>query len=264
MQEAVVSQSPRASVPSSPRVELSYRVNERNLLYLTAARSSRLGGEPAAGRCREIPLPSGVKSDSLWSYELGAKNVWFDRRLQVDASIYYVRWSDPIVRVTDPCGNSYHVNGGLFVSRGFDVAAQWKSAGWTVRAALGRTDVRARRTVVDAFGQVLEKAGTVAIDEPQESTPPVAGSVAAQYQRRFTPRLEAYARLEGLYSSHESGSFKEDPDLAMLPGVEWRLAVTNLGNARPRLHLQTDGISALTYGYTLQPRTLSLSLTRRF
>ena len=38
--------------------------------------------------------PSSYKPDSVWSYEIGEKARFFDRRLTLNVSAYYMDWSD--------------------------------------------------------------------------------------------------------------------------------------------------------------------------
>lgn len=286
--EAVIATDmPYETQPEAPRAELSYRPNERNFFYLNVGRSSRPGGEPPVGQCNGVPLPRGVRSDAVWSHELGMKNVWFDHRLQLDASVYYLNWRDPLIRVQDDCGNSYHFNGGRVVGQGFDLAAQWQSAGLTLRTALGHTSIRYRQIVHDTTGKVLAERGAVAIDTPQEATSPWKFSATLQYERSIGQQLTAYWRAEQLYASRNSGPYSASPELASVgvavdslanPAIrqldlqfgllwrsaEMRLAVSNLTNARPRLNVDADGLnSGLVYGQTLRPRTLALSITHR-
>jgi len=64
-------------------------------------------------------VPDSYGSDHLWSYEVGAKNSLFDRRLAIQASAYYVDWTNIQTQVyLTSCGNFFTDNRGKAISRG--------------------------------------------------------------------------------------------------------------------------------------------------
>jgi outer membrane receptor protein involved in Fe transport len=67
--------------------------------------------------------PASYNSDTVWSYELGAKNSFLNRRVRMSSSIFLIEWSNIQQSVYLPsCGNSFVANVGKAQSRGFDVA----------------------------------------------------------------------------------------------------------------------------------------------
>lgn len=71
----------------SPKVELAYQINPDAMVYAQFSTGFRGGGY--------APRPSNAwqvlsfEPEDLKSYELGAKTQWFDRRLTLNASLYY-------------------------------------------------------------------------------------------------------------------------------------------------------------------------------
>ena len=55
--------------------------------------------------------PVTYSSDKVYSYELGEKSSFFDRRMTVDLAAYYENWSNPILP-TDVAGFTLYSNGG--------------------------------------------------------------------------------------------------------------------------------------------------------
>ncbi len=129
--------------PVTPKFGLSYQLSRDNLLYATAAKGFRVGGyNPQVGLpC--IPLlnslgygplagnatgrPSTFNSDSLWSYEVGSKNVVNGGRAQISASAYYIDWKNIQQGVTlASCGFQFTTNLGKAVSQGFDLDASFR------------------------------------------------------------------------------------------------------------------------------------------
>jgi iron complex outermembrane recepter protein len=94
----------------TPRGTASYRIDDDRMLYFTAAKGQRSPQSFANAKffddipthcralARSLGLESaaleGTKSDIVWSYDLGLKGSWLDRRLVIDAALYDVRWSD--------------------------------------------------------------------------------------------------------------------------------------------------------------------------
>jgi iron complex outermembrane receptor protein len=93
---------------TSPKINLSYTFSPDLMTYLTAANGFRPGGGnavyPTTGAAWGPAFaasgytggkwPSTYAPDSVWSYELGEKARFFDRRLTVNTSVYYEHWSN--------------------------------------------------------------------------------------------------------------------------------------------------------------------------
>ena len=92
----------------TPKFTLSYTASRDLMGYVTAAEGFRPGGGnalyPTVGpvwgsafakmQYTGNEFPTTYKPDSVWSYEVGEKARFFDRRLTVNASLYYEDWKD--------------------------------------------------------------------------------------------------------------------------------------------------------------------------
>jgi len=92
----------------NPKLTVSYTVSPDLMAYATVASGFRPGGGNAiypttgivwgaafaAMNYTDGKWPTTYKPDSVWSYELGEKARFFDRRLTVNASVYYEYWHD--------------------------------------------------------------------------------------------------------------------------------------------------------------------------
>ncbi|MEO7026721.1 MAG: TonB-dependent receptor, partial [Caulobacteraceae bacterium] len=85
----------KSEQPFTPKVSVSYQVTPDDLVYATAAKGYRIGGAtpPLPPNCG-TGFPTSYNSDSVWSYEVGSKDRFFDRKLQVSGSAYYITWSN--------------------------------------------------------------------------------------------------------------------------------------------------------------------------
>jgi iron complex outermembrane receptor protein len=140
--------------PITPRYGLTYQYTDNDMVYATAAKGYRAGGGnsntsigntlcgASLSALGLTSVPSSFNSDSLWSYEIGAKDSLFDRRLAIQASVYYINWSNIQTAVNLPsCGEVFTANRGKAVSQGFDLqAAAIVAEGLKMTATVGYTD----------------------------------------------------------------------------------------------------------------------------
>jgi outer membrane receptor protein involved in Fe transport len=131
----------QAQAVADPRFNLAYTVSDDLMIYATAAEGFRPGGGNAAYpttgsvwsgayagmNYTGTKWPSTYNSDSVWSYEIGAKSRWLNRRLSVNASLYYEDWNH-IQLLAYPDDWAFNINGNHATIYGGDVE---------VRALLG-------------------------------------------------------------------------------------------------------------------------------
>jgi outer membrane receptor protein involved in Fe transport len=140
--------------PITPRVGLTYQYTENDMVYVSAAKGYRAGGGngataignplcgPSLAALGLSVVPSSFTSDSLWSYELGAKDSLFNHRLAIEGSVFYIDWTNIQTQVMLPsCAEVFTANRGKAVSRGFDLQiASIIADGLKVGANVGYTD----------------------------------------------------------------------------------------------------------------------------
>ncbi len=136
----------------TPKFGIQYTFDEDHMVFANAAKGYRVGGVNsfAAGRCdagfaaigTTEDKARGYKSDQLWSYELGAKTSWFNRRLTVNAAAFQIDWKDLQQRLgLGACGFSATINVGAARSRGGELEANWQAAkGVNISLGGGYTD----------------------------------------------------------------------------------------------------------------------------
>lgn len=286
--------------PVTPKLGLSYSPRPDQLFYVSLAKGYRIGGaNPAVGRlCYGgadsalgsiglAEVPSGYASDTVWSYEAGAKLAAPERRWLLDASAYLIRWQD--IQQSVPltaCGFQFTANLGRAQSRGFDLQMQWRpgelsSAG----VALGFTDAVFSRTVrlAPAALSLVQRGDHLPVS-------PWTASAFAEMQRHLRGWL-GYARLDLQYAARQRdpvpttnpanggdpGWFTGIPAQAYLnlrlggriAGWDLALSAQNLLDRRPRLTVNQDvglgrGGTPLLSVISSRPRTLAVSATYRY
>jgi iron complex outermembrane receptor protein len=132
----IITSSGATEKPVTPKAVLSWQPDRDDLVYVSASKGFRPGGPNVGvgGICGAsldslglTQVPGQFSSDSLWSYEIGSKNTFLDHRLQVNASLFYIDWSNIQQNVYLPsCGEQFTANLGKAKSEGGDVEVLFK------------------------------------------------------------------------------------------------------------------------------------------
>ena len=127
----------QSNTPVTPKFGASYQLDADNFLYASAAKGFRQGGvngNVPTNLCGSdlsvlglTQTPTAYTPDSLWSYELGAKDSLFGGRVFLDSSIYNIKWKSIQQSVRLPsCGFSYVGNLGSATGWGGDLSARFR------------------------------------------------------------------------------------------------------------------------------------------
>ena len=76
----------------SPRFTAFYAIDDQTNLYATVSRGFKAGGveaQPVAEGGNQI-----YKPETLWNYEFGVKSESADKRLRLDADVFFMNWKD--------------------------------------------------------------------------------------------------------------------------------------------------------------------------
>lgn len=197
--------------PVTPYASLSYRPGAGSLLYLSAGKGFRGGGSngavPAASCAADLAAfgrnsaPDSYRSDSLWSYEAGAKATLPGQNIELMLSAFRIDWRGIQQSITLPnCGFSYVDNLGAARNQGIELQLRARPAPpLTIDLSMGHVDARFRRPIgapaADGSGRIVA-AGDRVPYVPRWST-----SLAAQYAFSLPARLDGFARAEWNYAS---------------------------------------------------------------
>jgi iron complex outermembrane recepter protein len=198
----------------NPKATLSFKPNDDLLLYVTAARGFRVGGfnQPVSTNAQclaEFDERLGFnpndrpafKSDTLWSYELGAKSAFADRRAQLSGSVYHIDWKDIQLRNPLTCGFTFFDNASTAEIDGVEAAFSMLLAS-DFKLSLSGSYVDAKLTAASLTTGGVEGERLLGIPE-------FSGTLSAEYQFLLGTRLESYARVDvshtGSYESYFSG-----------------------------------------------------------
>ncbi len=192
---------PQSSYQSGidPKVALSYKVSKRTMIYASAAEGFRAGAaQTLVPSCALPTLPVGdithLKSDTLWSYELGAKTQVPDTALLLSAAAFHIDWRNPQQQVALPCESIFDINGRRAIINGADLDLQ----GHVVPSLMLRTGIGFEKTAITEPG-ALANVGIMPGSRIL-GTPAWTASIAGMYTRRITTGLDGFLEADASYT----------------------------------------------------------------
>ncbi len=176
---------------TTPRLTAEYDLAPDNLLYASAAKGTRSGGfNVTAGIAEEFRV---YRPESNWTYELGSKNSFLDRRLQLNGALFYVDAKDTQISSSPPGAVpgtlAILLNLGSYTSQGVEIGLTARPAErWSINAGLAYTDAEYERATDIRF--------IVACTVPAGVTPvcPANGDLSG----RRLPRQSPWSGTAGL------------------------------------------------------------------
>ncbi len=286
--------------PVTPRFGLEYRPDANNLLYLTIAKGFRIGGTnpKVATTCINdltnyglSDVPDQYSSDSLWSYEVGSKNQFNDRRILLNASAYIIKWKNIQQNVAlNNCGFQFTANLGELRSTGFDLQGEFRlTDAFSFGGTFAYTDAKYTSTT---FATPTAAASGTALSIVSEGDR-LGGSpwtLALFTQLNFpVASHEGYARIDYQYGAALtdvtpgqnpanggnpntvfnvlSNAYTSARAGVKFGALDVSLFAQNLFDTKPKLSQQLDGVpgaSPLFQVYTWRPRTIGVTALYRY
>jgi iron complex outermembrane receptor protein len=270
---------------TDPKFGINYQPDDNNLIYVSAAKGDRVGGVnapfPLTPGCRLLlgqiglsAFPGTFSGDSLWSYELGAKNRLFGGHLVTQASAFYINWSNVQQAVSLPpnqCPETFTGNLGKARSEGFDLELAADVGAVELGLAVGYTSAKNTQTLA-VTTTTPPITTTQFVSDGQQINPYSVPWTVVPYARysfwvngsKGYLQLddEFHSRNDGLFAQRIMGNIAYDPNflpnsstnvLNVHLGMEWSgwdtsIYVLNATNTHPLLYSQ-----ALELGQFLGP-----------
>ena len=197
--------------PLTPKFGINYQASPGTLIYASASRGFRVGGyNPQVGtgcaaQLASIGYPGGrpqtYASDTVWSYEAGAKTRFGGGLGNIQASAYRIDWNNIQQSVGLLCGFQFTANLGSARSQGFDIQFDIKPVtGLTLGADIGYVDAKFRQTIAGGPSSTvpLVSAGD------HLTTPPWTVSLHGQYDFAVSSSHTGYLRSDFDFRAHQT------------------------------------------------------------
>ena len=185
---------------------LTWKPETGTLVYATFSQGFRPGGfsrsardkAPDANGVAQYKTPLSYSPDSLTNYEVGFKKDFFERRLQLNVSAYYMNWDNVQIALYQPCclGNTtFLVNGPNYQIKGIEAQFVARPAeGWNLQGSLTYNDNKQSNSPCLVANEVnsptLGKCITEIKGAPFVNPFGVNGGVSA-----YSPKVQANLRV---------------------------------------------------------------------
>jgi outer membrane receptor protein involved in Fe transport len=267
--------SPQESTQSGidPKAGLAYQATDATMVYASASKGFRAGGAQAnLPACSLAGLPLDdilhLKSDTLWSYEIGSKTQLPQSGLVISTAAFHIDWKNLQQQVALPCGFYLQLNGGEAKINGAELEVDGRiAAGLQVRFGLGY-----EHTDINDPG-VLSVAGVMP-GSPVLETPSWTGTLGVDYTRSLSTQYDGFVAADYSYTGNStsllnggSGLMGERPPFSLVNarfGVkhekqELSLNFHNLTNAKPNLgDIGYIGYAQFNAAGTVEPQVATL------
>ena len=255
------------------RVALDYRLSEQFLVYAQFATGFKGGGVnpyPYYGPGSPSNQIKPFSPESLQTYEVGFKADLFDRRVRLNATAFYNKYKDIILRLSacpdTPCDQPNNI--GSADVKGFEIEAQLRPVeGLSFDGSFSYLDFKYKK---------LLGLAQVRLTDVTPYTPKYKWSIGAQYDYDIGPGTLT-ARLDGSYQSSVyadpvnaatnqiAGYFLSNGRLSYKTrDTDWQVAleVKNIFDKYTFLTLVQNG--NYVTGNPVMPRTWAVTLKRNF
>jgi iron complex outermembrane receptor protein len=209
----------------TPRVVLRYSFTDDLSMYASYSEGYKAGGLSLGNNTNEEGQPAFAipfEEESLTNYEVGMKSEFYDNRVRLNASLYYMEWEDfqmESFRFLTPGDLSSNFEQTINI----DEAEAWGGEiellallgeGWTFTAGLGYTDSEIKKSPiaeitggfqVELEGLDLPKAPEFMANAAIEYRFPVGDSSEGWVQVEFVHRDGQYADIEALTYQQTDG-----------------------------------------------------------
>lgn len=187
-----------------PKAVISYKMTDEGTVYASASKGFRVGGAqaPLPTFCANDLAAIGVSQsqsqryspDTVWSYEVGAKDRVAGGRLNVSAAAFQIDWTDVQQAVPLPgCSLSFTTNAGKARIRGGELEVSGRpftGIPFTLQVGLGYTDA------------VLQDPGLVPLapDSRLAQVPRWTGTVSGYYETPVSTETDLFMSADYSYT----------------------------------------------------------------
>jgi outer membrane receptor protein involved in Fe transport len=261
----------------TPKISLAYQIDPKNMLYATYAKGFRPGGGnnpvPYAACAADFEnfhltsAPASFNSDTVQSYEIGAKNN-IANRVRLSSSVYYIRWNNIQQTVVPPiCQISWISNLGTAVAKGADVQAEFVVVPHhlTLELAAGYTDARyTKDSKISPDADPVVHEGDAIVGQSGQPAPPLTASVGVEYKFNIGER-DSFVRLDYEYQGAPKWlGASQDPATVQFSQWNYSLGSTSFFTLRGGINVGNWEIAAFVdnlfdshtitnYNFTIAP-----------
>jgi iron complex outermembrane receptor protein len=270
----------------TPKASIVYDVTTEATVYASIGKGFRLGGElytplpvGPGNICAKDELNAGLStnptssfdSDHLWSYELGSKGRALGNALSFDVAGYYLKWQNLQQAIYLPtCGYYDTINIGNAESYGAELELHFKldAVPGLVLSVNGGLN---HATLTSSTNLLAAQPGQHIL-----YTPRWTATASIDYRHALTEDVRGFLSIDYDYTGESNGSYTvSSPNyinaaygiVNLALGVEkgsWQIALFAKNLLNNDTIIQSPTINSLVEGYSVQPMTAGLRVTKKF
>ncbi|HTY50777.1 MAG TPA: TonB-dependent receptor [Steroidobacteraceae bacterium] len=265
---------------TTPKLSLTYDVTATDSVYASATKGFRLGGPtgPVTSELctQELQSSFGISKppfsytpDSLWSYELGSKNLVLDNRVSIDGDVFYVDWHNIQQSVNLPiCGASITLNVGAAETYGAEMQMRAKLFGGLNASVVGGIT---RASITASPNYQTDTPGEWLLNVPRWSLTP-----ALEYDWPVGAARSMFVRADYDMVGQSHGAFSTTDPAYDQPGYNVLNGSVGFASGALTVSLYAKNvldnaniiarpsINFVEEGYTLRPFTVGLMGSMKF
>lgn len=181
---------------TNPRFTIQYKIDENWNVYASAAKGFRSGGFNNTD-----PTNPTYEPESLWSYEVGSKGLFLDRKLDVEAAVWYNDWKDVQSSTYLPGGFTVVSNGGNVKGVGVDLGVTVRPTdGLSFGGTFGWNDMEYKEVPTDCSSGTCVSASDKEVGDPPDIAVQLSWSAFLDYRRGFGTNSSFYGRADFQHS----------------------------------------------------------------
>ena len=220
----------------TPKISLDYQVTDDALVYASFGTGFTAGGINGRPFNLATDLFS-FKTENVYSYEVGFKTEWLDRKLRVNGAIYYTQFKNMQLTLggcpTAPVGcrtsSPFYVdNGGNSRLQGFELEAIFQpTEHWMINAGIGMNDFKFKTLSPLVNGPNTFLGGVPSpfglnLNSPLNGQPKWTGTASTQYDLEtgdfgtFTPRVDVVYRSTIYFDTIKTNPYTQQKSMALV------------------------------------------------
>lgn len=243
---------------TAPYVGLQFQATSDIMAYAKASEGFRAGGDQFVNSVSGwVPYDQ----ETAWTYEIGSRMEFLDRRLRINPSLFYTDWKNIQFNALDPIGEPYTRNAGDATIKGAELEVQYApTRQWLLNASVSYLDghytridpsVEFETVSLGPPGSPTENVVNLSLRDPMQQSPRFKYTAGARYTLPLAIQGRVSANVDYAWVDTMRGEVT-DSDTVQLPSY-------SLVNAQLEYASSSDRFTVALFGTNLADRYYFIS-----
>jgi len=266
----------------TPKVTLSYAISPDNMVYASSGEGFRSGGPTGpivygpTSVCNQdfmnigqTSQPIKFESDSLWTTELGSKNLFSGNQLEANGALFYTKWNNIQQQIYLPiCGYYFTANVGDARIYGGELELAYRvTSDLRLTLALSAESATITQTnypLVIAVGAHVIDVPDLTLDLGVAHSTPVFSDFILTSRANFLFTGHSYGSYQTNNSNYNNPAYGIWNLSAIIENRKYQIMFYAKNAFNNQQIIQQPEINTVFEGYTVRPRTIGVQATLKF